>query len=160
VALKSKHSMHHSAVLDADPDTVWADVRDVVKMVKILFGDTVKDVRWTEDGAPERVPSRYDFTLLPTEDVVEQEIAGRDEVTRSLTYRTVGRALCIYDYVATYRVRPVTVDPGRSFLEYSRTFSVTDDADPELVNALVSMMENQINILRDYFASPATGGQP
>jgi hypothetical protein len=149
--------MHHTTVLDADPDAVWAEVRDVVRLVKILFGDTVEDVRWTEDGAVERVPSRYQFTLLPTKDVVHQEVAGRNEVDRSVTYRTVGKALCIYEYVATYRVLPVTNDPGRCFLEYVREYKLTDDAVPEVVEALVGMMDNQINVIHDYFAQPPTG---
>src|SRR6266567_4929251 len=146
--------MHDTAVLDADPDAVWAEIRDVVNMVKILFGDTVANVCWTHDGGVERVPSRYEFTLLATGDVVHQEIAGRNEVERSITYRSVGNALCIYSYLASYRVQPVTDDPSRSYLEYSREFRIIDDAPAEIVDAVLGMMENQINVLRDYFATP------
>lgn len=157
---KPKYTMYHSTVLDADPDTVWAEVRDVLKLVKILFGDTVANMQWVGSGTPERVPSRYEFTMLPTQGLVQQEVAGRNEVERSLTYRTVAPVLCLYDYVATYRVLPVTNDPGRSYLEYSREFMVTDDAAPEIVDALMSMMDNQINIVRDYFATPKQDLQP
>lgn len=153
MTVKPKYTMYHSTVLDAGPDTVWAEVRDVLKVVKILFGDTVGNVRWVESGSPERVPSRYEFTLLPNESLAQQEVAGRNEVTRSLTYRTVAPVLCLYDMVATYRVVPVTNDPDRCVLDYSREFMVTDDAAPEMVNSLIAMMENQINIMRDYFAT-------
>jgi hypothetical protein len=160
VTFKSKYTMHHSTVLDVDPDTAWAEVRDVVKLVKILFGDTVENVCWAEDGAPERVPSRYDFTLLPGRALVQQEVAGRNELERSVTYRTVARAVCLYDYVGTYRVLPVTDNPGRSYLEYSREFRITDDAVPEVADALIAMMANQINIVRDYFATQKEDQQP
>jgi hypothetical protein len=155
VIAKPKYTMYHSTVLESDPDTVWAELRNVLNVVKILFGDTVADVRWGEHGGPELVPSRYEFTLLPSQGHVRQEVAGRNELQRSITYRSVASVLCLYDYVATYRVLPVTNDPGRSYLEYSREFMVTDDAEPEVVEALMNMMDNQINILRDYFATPA-----
>jgi hypothetical protein len=153
--VKPKHTMYQTTVLDADPDTVWTEVRDVLKLVKILFGDTVGGVEWVEGGSPERVPSRYEFTMLATQGLVQQEVAGRDDVARSLTYRTLAPVLCLYDYIATYRVFPVTNDPGRSFLEYSREFMVTDDAEPGIVEALMTMMDNQISVVRDYFATPA-----
>ncbi|WP_329044056.1 SRPBCC family protein [Amycolatopsis sp. NBC_01488] len=153
--VKPKHTMYQTTVLDADPDTVWTEVRDVLKLVKILFGDTVGGVAWVEGGSPERVPARYQFTMLATQGLVQQEVAGRDDVARSLTYRTLAPVLCLYDYIATYRVFPVTNDPGRSFLEYSREFMVTDDAEPGIVEALMSMMDNQISVVRDYFATPA-----
>ena len=155
---KPKYTMYHSTVLDADPDTVWAEVRDVLRVVKILFGDTVANVQWTDGGSPDRVPSRYEFTMLLNGGRVQQEVSGRSEATRTVTYRTAAPVLCLYDYVASYRVFAVTNDPGRCFLEYSREFMVTDDAEPEIVGALITMMDNQINILRDYFASPKTVG--
>ncbi|WP_369249867.1 hypothetical protein [Streptomyces sp. R41] len=83
--INRKHTMHHSTVLDADPDTVWAEVRDPMKLVKIVSGPAVKNVHWAEGGAVERVPSRYDFTLVFNEGLVQQEVAGRSEVERSST---------------------------------------------------------------------------
>lgn len=155
MATTTKYKMYHSTVLDAGPDAVWAEVRDVLKMVKILFGGGVDDVQWGEDGALERIPSRYQFTILPNRELVRQEVAGRDEVERSLSYRSVARVLCLYDYVSNYRVLPLTTDPDRCFFEYSREFMVADDAEPAVVEALLEMMENQINVLREYFANPA-----
>lgn len=152
--VKPKHTMYQTTVLEAAPDTVWTEVRDVLKLVKILFGDTVGDLHWVDGGSPERVPSRYEFTMLHNQGLVQQEVAGRNEVDRSLTYRTVAPVLCLYDYVATYRILPVTNDPGQSFIEYSREFAVTDDAEPEIVESLMAMMDHQISAVRDYFAKP------
>jgi hypothetical protein len=152
VAFTAKYTLHSSTVVDADPDTVWAEIRDVVKLVKIVFEGAVGEVDWAAGGELEQVPSRYDFTLLPTNDLVQQEIAGRNEAERSLTYRTVAPAMCIYDYVATYRIREITNDPGRCFMEWTRNITVFDEAEPEVVEAVLAMMANQINAVRDYFA--------
>ncbi|MGW7363395.1 SRPBCC family protein [Streptomyces sp. NPDC054841] len=146
--------MHHSTILDADPDTVWAEVRDPMKLVKIVSGPAVKDVSWTEGGAVERVPSRYDFTLVFNEGLVQQEVAGRNEVERASTYRAVAPTMGIDGYAATIRVRPVTNDPARSFFEWSRELTVADGADPEVVDAVIAMMEKQTDSVRDHFASP------
>lgn len=158
--IKPKHTMYQTTVLEADPDAVWSEVRDVLKLVKVLFGDTVGNVRWVGDGSPDRVPARYEFTMLHNQGLVQQEVAGRNEVDRTLTYRTVAPVLCLYDYVATYRIVPITNDPGRSFIEYSRGFMVTDDAEPEIVESLMTMMDNQISAVRDYFATPEPDRRP
>jgi hypothetical protein len=97
--------------------------------------------------------------MLHNQGLVQQEVAGRNEVDRSLTYRTVAPVLCLYDYVATYRIMPVTNDPAHSFMEYSRQFMVTEDAAPEIVESLMTMMDNQISTVRDYFATPKPGLQ-
>ncbi|MET7621461.1 SRPBCC family protein [Streptomyces sp. NPDC005408] len=154
MALQRKHTMHHSTILDADPDTVWTEVRDPMKVVKIVSGPAAKNVGWTEGGALERVPARYDFTLVFNEGLVQQEIAGRNEVDRSSTYRAVAPTMGVANYAATIRVRPITNDPGRSYFEWSRELEITDDADPEVVEAIIAMMEKQTNSVRDHFAPP------
>ncbi|MFG2988233.1 SRPBCC family protein [Streptomyces sp. NPDC048257] len=154
MAIQRKHTMHHSTILDASPDAVWAEVRDPMKVVKIVSGPAVKDVGWAEGGALDRVPARYDFTLVFNDGLVQQEIAGRNEVERSSTYRAVAPTMGIYSYDATIRVRPITDDPDRSFFEWSRVLGIADDADPEVVQAVITMMENQTSSVRDYFASP------
>lgn len=35
----------------------------------------------------------------------------------------------------TFRVLPVTTEPGRSYLDWSREFKITDDAAPEISRA-------------------------
>ncbi|MFP3987760.1 SRPBCC family protein [Streptomyces sp. E11-3] len=154
MAIQRKHTMHHSTIVDADPDAVWTEVRDPMKVVKIVSGDAAKDVRWAEGGALERVPSRYDFTLVFCDGLVQQEVAGRNELERSQTYRAVAPTTGVDGYVATVRVRPITNDPDRSFFEWSRELTIADDADPEVVEGIIAMMEKQTDAVRDYFASP------
>ncbi|MBO8198446.1 SRPBCC family protein [Streptomyces smyrnaeus] len=150
--IKRKHTMYHSTIVDADPDTVWAEVRDPMKVVKIVSGAAAKNVHWAEGGAPERVPSRYDFTLAFCDGLVQQEVAGRNEMERSSTYRAVAPATGVSGYVATIRVRPITNERDRSYFEWSRELTIADDADPEVVERIIGMMENQADSVRDHFA--------
>ncbi len=47
---EAKHSVYHSSVLDADPDTVWSQVRDMMQVLKIVFGDAIEE-HWVK-GLP------------------------------------------------------------------------------------------------------------
>ncbi|MBB4905057.1 SRPBCC family protein [Actinophytocola algeriensis] len=160
MASKQRYKVHHSTVLDAGPDAVWAELRDVLKMVKIIFSGGLGSAEWVEGGSLDRVPSRYNFTVGPDRDLFQQQVAGRDEVQRSVTYRSVAPVLCVVDYVATYHVREVTNDPHRSFLEWTRDVQVADDTQPEVVEAVLGMMAAQIDAVRDFFAPPDPSSQP
>lgn len=153
MAYTAKHTIHSSTIVDASPEVVWAELRDIVKLVAIVFGAAVEDPRWTDGGSPDRVPSRYDFTMLPTGDIAHQEIVGRDELARSVTYRAVAPVLCVPTYVGRYRVVPVTNDPDHCYVEWTREFTIAEDAHPEVVEAVIGMMENQINNVRAHFAA-------
>ncbi|MEU9439525.1 SRPBCC family protein [Streptomyces sp. NPDC048304] len=153
MAIQRKHTMFHSTILDAGPDTVWSVVRDAMQVVRIVSGNAVKDVGWAEGGALERVPSRYDFTLVFCDGLVQQEVAGRSEVERCSTYRAVAPTTGVDGYVATMRVRPITNDPGRSYFEWSRELTIADDADPAIVEGIIAMMEKQTDSMRDHFAA-------
>ncbi|MEU6893338.1 SRPBCC family protein [Streptomyces sp. NPDC046557] len=153
MANKQKRTMHHSTIVDADPDTVWSVVRDPMQLVRIVSGDAVKNVGWAEGGSVERVPSRYDFTLVFNDGLVQQEIAGRNEVKRASTYRATAPTMGIHSYAATIRIRPITNDPNRSFFEWTRELGISDDAETEVVDAVIAMMEKQTDSVRDHFAA-------
>ncbi|WP_419992659.1 SRPBCC family protein [Streptomyces boninensis] len=152
MALQRKHTMYHSTIIDAAPDEVWAVVRDALKVVSIVSGPGVKDVCWAEGGAVEKVPARYDFTMVFNDGLVQQEIAGRDEVNRAQTYRAIAPATGVDGYVATIRIREITNEPGRCFFDWSRELTIAPDADDEVVETIVSMMSKQADLMRDYFA--------
>lgn len=65
----------------------------------------------------------FEFTLLPGHDLAKEEVVGRSEHDRSLTYRSVAQVLSIVDYVATYRVLPVTNEPDRARTNLDRRFA-------------------------------------
>ncbi|MGH3929712.1 MAG: SRPBCC family protein [Pseudonocardiaceae bacterium] len=151
--LNPKYTVYHSSVLDAAPETVWAEVRDIIQMLDIVFGNNIKNPHWVKGGSAQKVPSMFEFTLLPGGDVVREEVIGRAEHERSLTYRSIGQVLSIVDYVATYRVLPVTNDPACSFIEWSREFRVVEDADPEFLPFLEGLIDQEIDAVKAHFAT-------
>ncbi|MCU1647540.1 MAG: hypothetical protein JWN03_7815 [Nocardia sp.] len=152
MAIQRKHTMYHSTIIDADPDTVWAVVRDALQVVSIVSGDAAKDVHWAEDGAPERVPSLYNFTLVFSDGLVQQEVAGRNEVERTQTYRSIEPTMGVDRYLATIHVQPITNDPNRSFFDWTRELTIADDAEAEVVETIIAMMAGQTDSVRDFFA--------
>jgi hypothetical protein len=153
MALLPKYSVYHSAVLDADPDEVWAQVRDMMVLLDIVFGDGVENAHWTNGGSVKKVPSSFEFTLLPNHDLAREEVVGRSETDRSLTYRSVAQVLFIVDYVATYRVRPVTDEPGRSFLDWQREFRVVPGAPDGFAADLEALFAQEIASVKAHFAA-------
>ncbi|QQQ80040.1 SRPBCC family protein [Saccharothrix sp. 6-C] len=152
MALSPKYAVYHSAVLDADPDRVWAEVRDMMALLDIVFGEGIEKARWTHGGSAEKVPSPFEFTLLPHHDLAREEVVGRSETDRSLTYRSVDQVLFIVDYLATYRVRPVTNEPGRSFVDWEREFRVVPDAPAGFLDDLEALFAQEIASVKAHFA--------
>lgn len=151
MAIQRKHTMYDSTIIDADPDAVWAVVRNALRVVSIVSGDAAKDVHWAEGGAVERVPSLYNFTLVFSDGLVQQEVAGRNEVERSQTYRSIEPTMGVDRYIATIRVRPITNDPNRCFFDWTRELTIAEDADTEVVETIIAMMAKQTDSVRDYF---------
>jgi hypothetical protein len=153
LALRPKYAVYHSAVLDAAPDAVWAEVRDMMRLLEIVFGSGVENAHWVGRASAEHVPALFEFTLLPNHDLAKEEVIGRSEHERSLTYRSVAQVLSIVDYVATYRVLPVTNEPDRSFIEWSREFRVVDGAPPDFLPSLEALFAQEIASVKEHFAS-------
>jgi hypothetical protein len=151
MALLPKYSVYHSAVLDAGPDEVWHEVRDMMLLLDIVFGDGVKNAHWTDGGSARKVPSLFEFTLLPNHDLAREEVVGRSEPDRSLTYRSVAQVLFIVDYLATYRVRPVTNEPGRSFIDWEREFRLVPDAPDGFLDDLEALFAQEIAAVKAHF---------
>lgn len=150
--MRPLYTVYHSAVLDADPDTVWAQVRDMMQLLKIVFGAGVENAHWVGRASAEHVPASFEFTLLPNHDLAKEEVIGRSERDRSLTYRSTAQVLSIVDYVATYRVLPVTNEPARSFIEWSRQFRVVDGAPPDFLPSLEVLFDQEIASVKTHFA--------
>ncbi|MEU9099930.1 SRPBCC family protein [Streptomyces sp. NPDC048361] len=156
--IQRKHTMYHSTILDADPDTVWATVRDAMQILDIVSPgdlDIHRDVTWTEGGSVDTVPARYDFKLTLNGRLVQQEIAARDEINRTQSYRAVAPTSGVARYEATIRVFAITNDPDRSFFDWSRVLDIAEDADEKVVEAIIDVMEKQTDAVRDHFAKSA-----
>ncbi|AYF72972.1 SRPBCC family protein [Nocardia yunnanensis] len=152
MTVQRKHSMYHSSVIEADPDAVWAVVRDALALVAIVSGPAAKDVHWVGDAGPERVPAPYNFTLVFADGLVRQEIAGRDELKRLQTYRSLEPTMGVERYVATIRIREITNDPNRCFFDWTRELTIEADADLQVVETIIDMMAKQVDAVRDHFA--------
>ncbi|MFF0434890.1 SRPBCC family protein [Streptomyces sp. NPDC004327] len=158
IQIQRKHTMYHSTVLDADPETVWATVRDAMQILEIVSPgdlDIHTDVTWTDGGSVDTVPARYDFRLTLNGGLVQQEIAARDEINKTQSYRAVAPTSGVQSYQATIRVLPVTNDPARSFFDWSRVLEIAEDADLNVVERIIDVMEKQTDAVRDHFARSA-----
>lgn len=152
--LEPTYVVYNSAVLDASADAAWAELRDMMRTLSIVFGDGLEDARWLSGGSADKVPSLFEFTLLPNHDVAREEVVGRSELDRSLTYRTVAQVLSIVDYVATYRVKPVTNDPSRSFIEWDRQFRLVAGTNlDEFVPFVEALFAHEIAQVKGHFAA-------
>ncbi|MEV6278626.1 SRPBCC family protein [Nocardia sp. NPDC051832] len=152
MAIQRKHTMYDSTIIDADPGTVWAVVRDALRVVSIVSGPAAQDVHWVGDGSAERVPSLYNFTLAFSGGLVQQEVSGRDEVERAQSYRSIEPTMGVQRYLGAIRVREITNDPHRSFFDWTRELTIAEDADTEVVETIIAMMAKQTDAIRDFFA--------
>lgn len=156
--IQRKHTMYHSTILEADPETVWATVRDAMQILDIVSPgdlDIHRDVSWVEGGSVETVPARYDFRLTLNGRLVQQEIAARDEINKTQSYRAIAPTSGVASYEATIRVFAVTNEPDRSFFDWSRTLEIAEDADLDVVARIIAVMEAQTDAVRDHFLKSA-----
>src|SRR5512140_2402081 len=106
----AKYAVYNSVILDAPIEKVWQQIREMPRLVAIAFGEGAKDFTWLDGGSPEKVPSRYQVTLVSTGGTLVEEVVGRSESEHSLTYRSIDGGM-LEGYIATYRLRPVTNEP-------------------------------------------------
>jgi len=152
----AKYSVYDSAILDAPLEVVWPVVRDIVRLLPIVFGDTVKDYHWVDGGSADKIPSRFTFTLVATGDSPLEEVSGRSEIDHSVTYRMIGQAAGLEGYVATYRLRPITNEPGKTFIEWPREFGLAPGADPaKVVPFITSLTAQEVAALKKHFEREA-----
>jgi len=151
--LEAKYRVYDSAVLDVPLEEAWPILRDILRVLPIVFGDGVKDFKWVDGGSAEKIPSRFQFTLQATGETVLEEVSGRSESEHSVTYRMIGQAVGITGYIATYQLRPVTSEPGKTFVDWERDFAVAPGNDPEKVAPfLASLAAQEMVALKKHFS--------
>ncbi|WP_224368931.1 SRPBCC family protein [Hyalangium versicolor] len=151
--LEAKYRVYDSAVLDAPIEEVWPVVRDLVRLLPLVFGEAVKGHGWVEGGSAENIPSRFQFTLQPSGETILEEVVGRSETEHSVTYRMIGQAVGITGYIATYQLRPITSEPGKTFLDWVRDFAVAPGNDPAKVAPfLAGLTAQEVVALKKHFA--------
>jgi polyketide cyclase/dehydrase/lipid transport protein len=156
--LTAKYHVYDSAVLDAPLRDVWGVVRDMMQLLPIVFGESVQDYRWVDGGSVDVVPSRFQFTLQPAGATALEEVSARSEIDHSVTYRMIGQAVGIEGYVATYRLLPVTSEPGKTFLDWHREFAVTPGQDAAQVSSFIAdLCAQEVATLKAHFAKRRPG---
>jgi hypothetical protein len=68
------------------------------------------------------------------------------------SYRAIAPTSGVASYEATIRVFALTNDPDRSFFDWSRTLEIAEDADLDVVERIIDVMEKQTDAVRDHFA--------
>lgn len=151
--LEAKFRVYDSAILDTPIEEVWPVVRDIIRVLPVVFGDAVKDYCWVEGGSAEKIPSRFQFMFPSTGETVLEEVVARSETDHSVTYRMIGQAVGVTGYIATYQLRPVTTEPGKTFLDWVRDFAVAPGHDPAKVAPyLASLTAQEALALKKYFS--------
>lgn len=120
-----------SAVVPADPDTVWRVVRDFDGLPTwhpaISGSELEGDARTDQVGAVRRL-------TLGDGGIVRESLVALDDRERRLTYAILECPFPVRDYRSTIRVHPVT-STGESFVVWSVLFDC-DLADAERLSAL------------------------
>ena len=148
-----RYHFYHSTVLHTPVNEVWAEMRDFTKTLKIAKQDDVEDINWCDLGSIEKIPSLLKFTIQPGNHLITEEVIARNEIEHSLTYRTVGKALSMVDYVATFTFKPITEEPDKTFLEWVGDFSLKEEADAsEFISFYRSSREQQLANIKAHFA--------
>ncbi|WP_437746936.1 SRPBCC family protein [Sorangium sp. So ce1504] len=150
--IEARYHVYDSAVLDAPIEEVWQEVRDITKLIPVVFGDNVKEYGYVEGGSAEKVPSRFAFTLVSGESSLE-EVVARSETEHTVTYRLYGQLFGIERYTGTYRLRRITTEPGKTFLEFPREFGVAAGHDPaQVVPTIAALTAKEVAAIKAYFA--------
>ncbi|RWH72923.1 SRPBCC family protein [Mesorhizobium sp.] len=138
-------SAYESTVIDADPDTVWGFLRDFdgtgKYVVESLSSEIEDGKRADQVGAVRRILLEGGFN-------VRERLVHMSDLDRSFSYALLpGGDVPLENYVATMRVTPVT-DSGKSFVEWSSTFTASGDDPVGLVKWLHEIYRSGLNGLR------------
>jgi hypothetical protein len=125
-----------STVVNAPPERVWARVRDFNALPQWV--PPVAESR-IENGQPaDKIGCVRDFRLR-NGDRLREQLLGLSDFDLFFTYSILESPMGVENYVATFRVTPVT-DGKRSFLEWSAEF----DCPPERAAELVANIGNNV----------------
>jgi hypothetical protein len=111
-----------SAVIPADPGTVWRVIRDFDSLASWVPAISASEL---ESGARADQIGAVRKLTLGDGGIVREQLVALDDRTHTLTYAILESPFPVQDYRATSRVYPVT-STGESFVAWSVVF----DCDP------------------------------
>ena len=149
-----QYHFYRSTVLHTPLDDVWSEMRSFARTLKIAFRDHAEAIAWCDGGSSEKIPALIQFTIQPGGQTIQEEVIDRNDIEHSLTYRTVGRALSIIGYIAAYTLKPITDEPEKTFLEWTRDFSLAEGTDHQAFLTFYSAsIKQQLANVKAHFMS-------
>jgi hypothetical protein len=131
---------HYGATLITTPiDRLWRDMRAMLSAPHSIVQDL--------DPADGVLAAHHSSTLQLAnqwgDTTVLEEASGRSEAARTLTYRSTERAPDLAEYIATCTLQPVMDKPGKTFIEWTRAYRPSAQADPGQLRAFVAHLIEQ-----------------
>jgi hypothetical protein len=121
-----------STVVNAPPERVWTRVRDFNALPQWV--PAVAESR-IENGQPaDKIGCIRDFRLR-NGDRLREQLLGLSDFDMFFTYSILESPMPLTNYVATFRITPVT-DGRRCFIEWSAEFDCAPEAAADLVNGI------------------------
>ncbi len=121
-----------SSVIDAEPDAVWAVIRDFNGLPN--WHPAIADSRIENDEPADRVGCVRNFNLKDGGNIREQLLTLSDN-EYACTYSILESPMGVEEYIATLQLTPIT-DGGRSFIEWSADFWCDAEREDELVDTI------------------------
>ena len=121
-----------STVINTSADAVWERVRDFNGLPK--WHPRIRDSR-IEDALPaDKIGCIRNFNLQNGDNIREQ-LVGLSDYDLFFSYTILESPMPLTNYVATFRLTPVT-DGERCFVEWSAEFDCAADDESDLVNGI------------------------
>lgn len=139
-----------STVINAPAEKVWERVRDFNALPR--WHPRIRDSR-IEDALPsDKVGCIRNFNLQNGDNIREQ-LVGLSDYDLFFSYIILESPMPLSDYVATFRLTPVT-DGKRCFVEWSAEFECSPDDETDLVNGIGSnVFQGGFDALKRHFGS-------
>jgi hypothetical protein len=123
-----------STVIKAPADRLWARLRDFNALP--LWVPPVGESR-IENGEPADKISCVRALRLRNGDELREQLLGLSDYEMFCTYSMLETPMPLTNYIATFRVTPVT-DGNRSYMEWLAEFDCAPDVEANLVSDLSS----------------------
>jgi hypothetical protein len=141
---------HYGAVLvDIPLERLWNDLRDSL----IAPRSTLGHLDPINIALADLISPALQIALEPADQGELEQRIDRSEGTYSLTYRTSASALEIAEYVATCTLRRVKDASHTTYVEWTRDYRPTAQADAARANAFVAQLRVQDQAIAGRFAA-------
>jgi hypothetical protein len=138
-----------SSVVDAPADKVWARIRDFNALPN--WHPAIAESRIEGDEPSDKVGCIRNFRLQ-NGDQIREQLLGLSDFDMFCTYSMLDSPMPLTNYVATFRITPVT-DGERSFLEWNAEFDCSPEDEADLVGGIsTDVFQAGFNALKRHLA--------